>query len=73
MNEKIESYVGGVEAYLNFDDEAGKTAFYNNALAVVDGMDESLVTEKIDYVVETWSSAVRAQNKAMWESLRRSR
>ena len=53
----VEAYAGGVEAYVNLDDTAGMTAFYNKALTAVEDLDESLVAEKIDYVAEIYLAA----------------
>lgn len=53
----VEAYAGGVEAYVNLDDTAGMTAFYNKALTAVEDLDEGLVTEKIDYVAEIYMAA----------------
>ena len=53
----VEAYAGGVEAYVNLDDTAGMTAFYNKALTAVEGLDEGLVTEKIEYVAEIYLAA----------------
>lgn len=53
----VEAYAGGVEAYINLDDTAGMTAFYNKALTTVEGLDEGIVTEKVDYVAEIYLAA----------------
>ncbi|MBD5450225.1 MAG: tetratricopeptide repeat protein [Lachnospiraceae bacterium] len=53
----VEAYAGGVEAYRNTNDTAGMTAFYNKALAAVDGLDEGLVTEKVDYIAQIYLAA----------------
>lgn len=53
----VEAYAGGVEAYVNLDDTAGMTAFYNKALTTMESLDEELVTEKIDYVAEIYLAA----------------
>lgn len=53
----VEAYTGGVEAYINLDDTAGMTAFYNKALTALEGLDEGIVTEKVDYAAEIYLAA----------------
>lgn len=53
----LEAYAGAIEAYQGLGDMEGLTAFYEKALAVVEGMDASELAENIDVVVKIYLAA----------------
>ncbi len=55
----MEAYVGGIEAYLQMNDEDEVSAFYDRALSVVRSLDGELLEQNIDFIVEIYLAADR--------------
>ena len=53
----LEAYVGGIKAYQGLGDTEGMIVFYERALAVVDGMEESELAENMDAAVTIYLMA----------------
>lgn len=53
----MEAYVGGLEAYLNIEDEESLQAFYDRAMSAADHLDGELLVKNIGYVVEIYQMA----------------